>query len=298
MQMNAPTLCLAAGLALAPLAATAQPWSPSQPIRVIVPYAPVGTSDIVARTMSERVRERLGQPFVIENRPGASTQIGTEAVVRSRPDGHTVLIVGNTVNVNPSLFAKLPYDTLKDLEPVTYAVVTPHVLVVHPSLPVTSLKDLLEHARARPGRLSYGSVGNGTSFHLGMEQLKKLSGTFIVHIPYKGMGPVLNDLLANTVQLAFANPPNAVSMIQSGRLRAVAMAHGTRIGLLPEVPTLAEQGFPGFESNSGFLFFAAGGTPPAVLDRLNAEFTAILREPAIREGLGKQGIEVVASSRA
>lgn len=298
MDMKPLPLLIAAGLGLAPLVATAQAWSPSQPIRVIVPYAPVGTSDIVARTMSERVRERLGQPFVIENRPGASTQIGTEAVVRSRPDGHTVLIVANTVNINPSLFPKLPYDTLKDLEPLTYAVVTPHVLVVHPSLPVKNLKELLDHARARPGRLSYGSVGNGTSFHLGMEQLKKLSGTFIVHIPYKGMGPVLNDLLANTVQLAFANPPNAAPMIQAGRLRALAMAHGTRIGLLPDVPTLAEQGFPGFESNSGFIFFAAGGTPANVLDRLNAEFTAILREPAIREGLAKQGIEVVASTRA
>ena len=298
MDMKPLPLLIAAGLGLAPLVATAQAWSPSQPIRVIVPYAPVGTSDIVARTMSERVRERLGQPFVIENRPGTSTQIGTEAVVRSRPDGHTVLIVANTVNINPSLFPKLPYDTLKDLEPLTYAVVTPHVLVVHPSLPVKNLKELLDHARARPGRLSYGSVGNGTSFHLGMEQLKKLSGTFIVHIPYKGMGPVLNDLLANTVQLAFANPPNAAPMIQAGRLRALAMAHGTRIGLLPDVPTLAEQGFPGFESNSGFIFFAAGGTPANVLDRLNAEFTAILREPAIREGLAKQGIEVVASTRA
>lgn len=298
MRMNLRTLSIATGLGLAPLAAAAQSWAPSQPIRVIVPYAPVGTSDIVARTMSERVRERLGQPFVIENRPGASTQIGTEAVARSKPDGHTVLVVGNTVNINPSLYPKLPYDTLKDLEPVTYAVVTPHVLVVHASLPVKSLKDLLDYAKARPGRLSYGSVGNGTSFHLGMEQLKKLSGTYIVHIPYKGMGPVLNDLLANTVQLAFANPPNAASMIQSGRLRAVAMAHGSRIGLLPDVPTLAEQGFPGFESNSGFIFFAAGGTPAPVLDRLNAEFTAILREPAIRDGLARQGIEVVASTRA
>jgi len=296
--MKTPCFLIAASLGLAPLVAAAQPWSPSQPIRVIVPYAPVGTSDIVARTMSERVRERLGQPFVIENRPGASTQIGTEAVVRSRPDGHTVLIVANTVNINPSLFPKLPYDTLKDLEPLTYAVVTPHVLVVHPSLPARNLKELLDHAKAQPGRLSYGSVGNGTSFHLGMEQLKKLSGTFIVHIPYKGMGPVLNDLLANTVQLAFANPPNAAPMIQAGRLRALAMAHGTRIGLLPDVPTLAEQGYPGFESNSGFLFFAAAGTPANVLDRLNAEFTAILREPAIREGLAKQGIEVVASTRA
>lgn len=286
-------LCvLAAGTAFA------QPWSPTHPIRVIVPYAPVGTSDIIARTMSDRVRERLGQPFVIENRPGASTQIGTDIVAKSRPDGHTLLIVANTFNVNPSLFAKLPYDPLKDLEPITYAGVTPHVLLVNPALPVNNLKELLAHARANPGRLSYGSVGNGTSFHLGMEQLKKLSGTFIVHIPYKGMGPVLTDLLANHVQLAFANPPNAAGFIQSGKLRAVAMAHTSRLAQFPDIPTVAEQGFPGFESNSGFMFFAAGGTPANILDRLNAEFVAILREPAVAQALRPQGLEIPATSRA
>jgi tripartite-type tricarboxylate transporter receptor subunit TctC len=219
-------------------------------------------------------------------------------VVRAKPDGHTLLIVANTFNVNPSLFPKLPYDSLKDLEPVTYAGVTPHVLVVHPSLPVKNLKELLDYAKARPGRLSYGSVGNGTSFHLGMEQLKKLSGTFIVHIPYKGMGPVLNDLLGNSVQLAFANPPNAAPMISSGRLRAVAIAHPTRISQLPDVPTLAEQGFPGFESNSGFIYLAPGGTPANILDRLNAEFVAVLRDPAVQDTLTKQGVEVMATSRA
>ena len=285
-------------LALAAGAAGAQQWSPAQPIRVIVPYAPVGTSDIIARTMSDRVRERLGQPFVIETRPGASTQIGTDLVAKSKPDGHTLLIVANTFNVNPSLFAKLPYDSLKDLEPITYAGVTPHVLVVNPALPANNLKDLLAHARANPGRLSYGSVGNGTSFHLGMEQLKKLSGSFIVHIPYKGMGPVLTDLLSNNVQLAFANPPNAAGFIQSGKLRAVAIAHTTRLAQYPDVPTVAEQGYPGFESNSGFMYFAAGGTPANILDRLNAEFVAILREPAVAESLRKQGIEIPATSRA
>ncbi|MSQ53802.1 MAG: tripartite tricarboxylate transporter substrate binding protein [Betaproteobacteria bacterium] len=292
------TFVVLAAALLAAVPSQAQQWSPSQPIRVIVPYAPVGTSDIIARSMSERVRERLGQPLVIENRPGASTQIGTEAVAKSRPDGHTLLIVANTFNVNPSLFAKLPYDSLKDLEPVTYAGVTPHVLVVHPSIPAKDLKELLDYVRARPGRLSYGSVGNGTSFHLGMEQLKKLSGTFIVHIPYKGMGPVLTDLLSNTVQLAFANPPNAAGFIASGRLRAVALAHASRLPQLPDVPTIAEQGFPGFESNSGFIYLAAGGTPAAILDRLNAEFVAILKEFAVREVLTKQGVEIMATSRA
>jgi tripartite-type tricarboxylate transporter receptor subunit TctC len=287
---------IATGLAAGEVAA--QAWSPTQPIRVIVPYAPVGTSDIIARIMGDRMRERTGQPFVIENKPGASTQIGTELVARAKPDGHTLLIVANTFAVNPSLFPKLPYDPLKDLAPVTYAGVTPHTLVVHPSLPVKNLKELLDYARARPGQLSYGSVGNGTSFHLGMEELKKRSGTFIVHIPYRGMGQVLTDVMSNQVQLAFANTPNAVPLVQSGKLRAIAVAHPTRVPQLPDVPTVAEQGFPGFESNSWFVFFAPGGTPPNVLDRLNAEFVAILKEDAVRKNLTEQGVEIMASSRA
>lgn len=293
---------LFAGLAALLLAFGALPahaqWSPTQPIRVIIPYAPVGTSDIIARTLSDRLRERLGQPIVIENRAGASTQIGTEAVAKSKPDGHTLLLVANTFAVNPSLFPKLPYDSLKDLEPITYAGVTPHTLVIHPSIPANNLKELLAYAKARPGKLSYGSVGNGTSFHLGMEILKKQAGVFIVHIPYRGMGPVLTDLLSHQIDLAFANTPNAVPYVQSGKLRAVAVAHPTRVAQLPDVPTVAEQGFPGFESNSWFVFFAAGGTPPQILDRLNAEITAALKEPAINKALTEQGVEVMATSRA
>lgn len=292
------TAALALAVGFASPGAKAQAWVPSQPIRVIIPYAPVGTSDIIARTMSDRVRERLGQPFVIENRPGASTQIGTEAVVRAKPDGHTLLLVANTFAVNPSLFPKLPYDSLKALEPVTYAGVTPHLLVVHPSLPIRSVKELIEFARARPGQLSYGSVGNGTSFHLGMEQLKKLSNTFIVHIPYKGMGPVLTDLMANTVQLSFGNPPNAAPLVQAGKLRAIGLAHEKRLAQFPDVPTIAEQGFPGFASNSWYIFFAPAETPAHVLDRLNEAFVAVLREPAINDALTKQAVEVTATSRA
>lgn len=279
-------------------AAIAQAWTPNAPIRVIVPYAPIGTSDIISRVMSDRVKERLGQPFVIENRAGASTQIGTEAVVRAKPDGQTLLIVANTFAVNPSLFPKLPYDSLKDLEPITYAGVTPHTLVVHPSVPAKNLKELVEYLRARPGKLSYGSVGNGTSFHLGMEELKKRTGTFVVHIPYKGMGQVLADVMADTVQLAFANTPNAVPLIRAGKIRAIALAHPERVPQLPEVPTLAEQGQPGFTSNSWYVFFAPAGTPPAILDRLNTEFVAILNEPAVKKNLTDQGVEIMATSRA
>jgi tripartite-type tricarboxylate transporter receptor subunit TctC len=289
-------LAFVAALTIAGTAA-AQDWRPSQPIRVIIPYAPVGTSDIIARVMSDRVRERLGQPFVIENRAGASTQIGTEIVVRAKPDGQTLLIVANTLAVNPSLFPKLPYDTLKDLEPITYAGVTPHTLLVHPSVPARSLKELLDYARERPGQLSYGSVGNGTSFHLGMEQLKKLSNTQIVHIPYKGMGPVVADLLGGQIQLAFVNTPQAVPLVQGAKARAIAVAHPQRVAQFPELPTIDELGYKGFESNSWFVFFAPAGTPAPILDRLNAEFVAILREPAVAQTLTQQGVEIMATTR-
>jgi tripartite-type tricarboxylate transporter receptor subunit TctC len=289
---------VAAAVGLTSLPAAAQQWSPTQSIRVVIPYAVGGTSDIIARIMSEPLRERLGQSLVLENRGGGATQIGTSMVAKSNPDGHTILLVANTFNINPSLFSKLPYDSLKDLAPITYAGVTPHTIVVNNALPVTNLKELLELARKRPNELSYGSVGNGTSFHLGTEELKKLSGTSMVHVPYKGMGQVLTDLMGSNIQLAFANTPNAAPLVKEGKLRAIAVAHPTRVHQLPDVPSVAEQGFPGFSSNSGFMFLAAGGTPPAILDRLNAEFVAVLKLPAVRDGLTKQGVEVRATTRA
>ncbi len=282
---------------LLPGAALAQQWAPTQPIRVLIPYAPIGTSDIIGRLMSDRVAARLGQPFILENRPGGSTQIATEIVAKSKPDGHTLLLVANTFMVNPALFAKLPYDSDKDLAAVTYAGVTPHTLVVHPSLPVKNLREFVAYGKANPGRLSYGSVGNGTSFHLGMEMLKKQAGIFVVHIPYKGMGPVLTDLLSNQIQVAFANTPNAVPHVQAGKLRAIAMAHPSRMPQLPDVATIDEQGIKGFESNSAYIFLAPGATPVAILERLNAEFAGVLNEPAIRGELTRQGVEVMASSR-
>ncbi len=235
---------------------------------------------------------------MIENRRGASTQIGTAAVAKAPPDGHTLLLVANTFAINPSLYASLPYDSAKDLAPVTYAGVTPHTLLVNPSLPVKDLKEFIAYAKSHPGRLSYGSVGNGTSFHLGMEELKKRHGVFLVHIPYKGMGQVLNDLLGGQVQVALANTPNAVPLVESGKLRAIGMAHRTRMAQLPDVPTLAEQGMPGFESNSWFVFFAPGGTPVGTLDRLSEGLVAILKEPAIAATLTRQGVEVMAQGRA
>lgn len=280
------------------IAPAAAQWKPTQPIRVIIPYAAGGTSDIVARTMSEPVAERLGQPFLIDNRGGGATQIGTSAVAKSAPDGHTILLVANTFMINPSLFKSLPYDSQKDLTPITYAGVTPHTIVVNNDLPAKNLKELLDLARAKPGTINYGSVGNGTSFHLGTEELKKLSNTNMVHVPYKGMGQVLTDVIPGNIQMAFANTPNAAPLVKDGKLRAVAVAHPTRVHQLPDVPTVTEQGFPGFESNSGFIYFAPGGTPPEVLDRLNAVFVEVLNLPAVKEALTKQGVEVMATTRA
>lgn len=290
----AATLLSLAGF-VAPAAAQ---WSPTQPIRVIIPYAAGGTSDIIARGMSEAVSQRLGQPFLIENRGGGATQLGTNAVAKAAPDGHTILLVGNTISINPSLFKTLPYDTLKDLAPITYAGVTPHTIVVNPDVPAKTLKELLDLARAKPGTVNYGSVGIGTSFHLGTEELKKLSGTDMVHVPYKGMGQVLTDLISGNIQMAFGNTPNAAPLVQAGKLRAIAVAHPSRVNQLPDVPTVGEQGFPGFESNSGFIYFAPGGTPPEVLDRLNAVFVEVLNLPAVKDALRKQGVEVMATTRA
>ena len=299
LSLTRSAAALAAALAAFACAAPASAqWKPTQPIRVIIPYAAGGTSDIIARTMSEPVSQRLGQPFTIENRGGGATQIGTGAVAKADPDGHTILLVANTFMINPSLFKTLPYDSLKDLTPITYAGVTPHTVLVTNDLPAKNLKELLDLAKAKPGTINYGSVGNGTSFHLGTEELKKLSGTNMVHVPYKGMGQVLTDLIPGTIQMAFANTPNAAPLVKEGKLRAIAVAHPQRVAQLPDVPTVAEQGFPGFESNSGFIYFAPGATPPAVLDRLNAVFVEVLNLPEVKAALTKQGVEVKATSRA
>ncbi|GKT19079.1 tripartite tricarboxylate transporter substrate binding protein [Acidovorax sp. SUPP2522] len=286
-----------AALTLLPSMTRAHTWAPTQPIRVIIPYGAGGTADIMVRVLVEGARQRLGQPFVLDNRAGAATQIGTGAVVNAKPDGHTLLLVSNTVTINPSLFAKLPYDTLKDLEPITYAGVTPHTLVVNNDLPVHSLKELIAYAKARPGQLSYGSVGNGTSFHLGMEELKKRSGLYMVHVPYRGMSAVLTDVMGNSVQLAFANTPSAAPLVKSGKLRAIAVAHPKRVAQLPDVMTIAEQGYPDFASNSTFIFFAPRATTPEILDRLNDQIVSMLHEPAIRDTLTERGIEVFGTNR-
>ncbi|MFA7667272.1 MAG: tripartite tricarboxylate transporter substrate binding protein [Burkholderiaceae bacterium] len=285
------------GLAALPVVA-AQPWMPNRPVQIILPYTAGGTSDIVSRGMAERLQERFRESFIVDYRPGGATQIGSNLVAKSKPDGHTILFAANTFMINPSLFKQLPYDTLKDFEPITYAGLTPHTLVVSPNLPINTLQELVDYSKTHPGKLAYGSVGNGTSFHLGTEELKKVSGLDAVHVPYKGMSQVLSDVMGNNIDFALANTPSVVPLVQSGKLRAIAIAHPTRIAQLPDVPTVSEQGYPGYASSSAFLYLVAGGTPVEILDRLNEEFVAVLREPSVQKLFSEQGIEVKGTTRA
>lgn len=297
MALNVVRLAATALLSVGIVSSAAAEWVPTKPIRVIIPYAAGGTGDTIARTMSDHVNARLGQPLLVDNRGGGATQIGTSAVAKAEPDGQTILLVANTFLINPGLFKSLPYDSVRDFAPITYAGVTPHVVVVNNDVPAKTLKEFLDFARSKPGQINYASAGTGSSFHLGTEELKKLSGVDMVHVPYKGP-QFLTDLIAGSIQMAFANATSAVPLIKDGKIRAIAVAHPTRIKELPDVPTVAEQGFPGFESNSGFLFIAPGGTPPEVLDRLNAVFVEVLNLPQVREALNKFGIEIMATSRS
>jgi len=297
MTLNIVRLAAAALLSVGIVSSAAAEWMPTKPIRVIIPYAAGGTGDTIARTMSDHVSARLGQPLLVDNRGGGATQIGTSAVAKAEPDGQTILLVANTFLINPGLFKSLPYDSVRDFAPITYAGVTPHVVVINNDVPAKTLKEFLDLARSKPGQISYASAGTGSSFHLGTEELKKLSGVDMVHVPYKGP-QFLTDLIAGSIQMAFANATSAVPLVKTGKIRALAVAYPARIKELPDVPTVAEQGYPGFESNSGFLFIAHGRTPPEVLDRLNGVFVEVLNLPEVREAMTKFGVEVMATSRS
>jgi tripartite-type tricarboxylate transporter receptor subunit TctC len=283
-------LCLA--LMASALAANvlAQAW-PAKPVRVVVAFTAGGTTDILARGVGQQLTEKLKQPFVIDNRPGAGGNLGTELVVRSPPDGYT-LLVGSVgpIAVNPSLFAKLGYNPLTDLVPIVQIAEVPNVLVVTPSLPVKTFDDFLAYAKANPGKLNYASTGIGTSAHLSGFVLGKRAGIEATHVPYKG-ADALRDLLAGRVQYMFATIPSVKAQIDAGTLRAVAVSSAKRSRSLPEVPTVAERGFPGFEAGSWFGFFAPKGTPQEVVDTLNRSVNEIIEVPAMQAQLIKEGAD-------
>ena len=270
-------------------AAVAQSF-PSRPIRIVVPFPAGGTTDVLARAAAQKLTETLGQPAVVDNRPGAGGNIGAELVAKSAPDGYTLLMgtVG-THAINPGLYPKLPYDHVKDFAPVILVAGVPNVLVINPALPVNSVQELIAYAKANPGKLNFASSGNGTSIHLSAELFKTMAGVQMTHVPYKGSAPALQDLVGGQVQLMFDNLPSSLALIKGGKLKALAVTSGARAAALPDVPTLAESGLPGFEASSWFGLLAPTGTPSSVIAKLNGEIAKWLATPEAKEKLLAQG---------
>lgn len=287
---------LGALLLSAALPATAQNY-PTRAVRIVAPFPPGGGLDLVARALGQRLSAALGQPVIIDNRAGADGMIGTEQVARATPDGYTLLISSTgPMVINPALNLKMPYDTLRDFAPVTLVVVQPMCLVVHPSLPVRSVRDLVMLTKARPGQLNYGSGGIGNGAHLAVELFKTATGADIVHVPYKGAAPAVVDLLAGQVQLMLNSIPVLLPHIRAGKLRPLAVGAENRMTILPDVPTMREAGVAKFDANSWYGFFAPAGTPRDVVARLNAESARILRGQEMREFLLPQGAEPIGNT--
>jgi tripartite-type tricarboxylate transporter receptor subunit TctC len=295
--MQATRLVLAAAAVFAVLAgagaANAQTY-PVKPIRLIVPFAPGGATDILARLIGQKLTEAWGQQVVVENRPGGGTIIGTDLVAKSPPDGYTLLMVSTSTVTAPTLLPKLPYDTLRDLAPVIQLVSSPNVLAVHPSLPAKSVRELIGLARARPNQVAFGSGGNGTSTHLGGEILRLMAGVGMVHVPYKGAAPSTIAVLSGEVSWQFSAILSTVPYLKAGRLRALAVSSANRSSVLPDVPPVADT-LPGFEASPWTGVSAPGGTPKDLIARLNQEIARGLNTPDTRERLARDGNDVVAA---
>src|SRR5229473_8576428 len=292
-----PRSLLALGLLCCGALAQAQSPFPSKAIRVIVTSPSGGANDILNRTLGAKLSESIGQPVLIDNKPGASGFVAAEMVAKAPADGYTLLgATEATLVSNPLFFKKVPYDTQRDFAPVTMAVEVNYVLLVHPSVPATSVEELIALARAKPGQLNYASSGNGSAFHLGMEMFKRMAGVDIVHVPFKGSALSVNAMLTGEVQIMLNGTPNGVPLAKSGKLRALAVAGARRSPLAPELPTIAESGLPGFELIGWFGTVAPYGTPAPVIAKLNSEYLRALHAPEVRERLEGFGFEVVGNT--
>ena len=291
---RAATLALGASLALAAPIAGAQAW-PSKPVKIVVTFPTGGAPDILARLFSEKAQ--LGQPVIVDNKPGAGGNIGADIVAKSAPDGYTIVMgtVG-THSINGSVFAKMPYDMVKDFAPVSLIASTPNLLVVNNDLPVKTVQDLIAHAKANPDKLSFGSPGIGTSVHVSGELFKSVAGVKMTHVPYKGRQFAIPDLIGGQIQLMFDNMPSALPMAREGKIRAVAQTGAKRSPAAPDVPTVAESGLPGFEATSWFALFAPAGTPKEIVDRIAAEAQRIYKLPEVAERLAKLGLDPILST--
>ena len=259
---------------------------PSRPIKLLVPFTPGGGTDLLARIVAQKMSENMGQPIVVENKPGGNTLVATEALVRAAPDGYTLLMQTNNLTANPTLYkGKIDFDTVKDITPVAMVAGNPHVLVVNPSLPAKNLKEYIALAKAKPGSITFASAGSGTVNHLSGELLKELAGIDILHIPYKGSGSVMPDLLSGQVNSLFAAMPTVTGFIKEGKLRAIAVTTPQRFKGLPDVPTIAEQGYPGYDFSSWFGIIAPANTPKPIVDRLAAEVSKALKDPGVIDRL-------------
>jgi tripartite-type tricarboxylate transporter receptor subunit TctC len=290
------TVAAAALCATSMLVDAAQPY-PSRPIRIVVAYTPAGTTDILARIVGQKMNEAWGQPVIIDNRPGANGNIGTEYAARTQPDGHTFLMTtAGPHGINPSLYRKLGYDAVKDFSAVSLVALVPNILVVNVSLPVKDVKGFIAHAKANPGKLSYGSPGAGSTAHLSMELFKSMTGTNLVHVPYKGSAGVLTDVMSGQIAATMDNMPAYLPQVKAGKIRALAVSDAKRSPAVPDLPTVAEAGVPGYAASAWFGLVAPAATPKDVIAKLSAETARILQMPDVKARLADLGADAVGST--
>ena len=295
MKMLMPVALLAASLLSPPVqAATA---FPNKPIRIIVAYTPAGTTDILARAIGPKISETWGQPVIIDNRAGAAGNIGTEVAARATPDGHTLLMgTAGTHGINVSLYRKLSWHPVNDFAPVSLSAMVPNIMVVNNALPVKNVREFVAHVKANPGKLSYGSPGNGSTAHLSMELFKSMTGSTIVHIPYKGSAGVLTDVMGGQIAVTIDNMPPYIPQVKAGKIRALAVSTGKRSSAMPDLPTIAEAGVPGYEAGAWFGLLAPAGTPKPIVAQLSAESARIIKLPDVSKRVSELGADPVGST--
>ena len=295
MKLLMPVALLAASLLSLPVqAATA---FPNKPIRIIVAYTPAGTTDILARAIGQKMSETWGQPVIIDNRAGAAGNIGTEVAARATPDGHTLLMgTAGTHGINVSLYRKLSWHPVNDFAPVSLSAMVPNIMGVNNALPVKNVREFVAYAKANPGKLSYGSPGNGSTAHLSMELFKSMTGSTIVHIPYKGSAGVLTDVMGGQIAVTIDNMPPYIPQVKAGKIRALAVSTGKRSSAMPDLPTIAEAGVPGYEAGAWFGLLAPAGTPKPIVAQLSAESARIIKLPDVSKRVSELGADPVGST--
>lgn len=297
MKLSHLIVALLSGLLLPVTQAQAQDY-PNKPIRIVVPFPAGGTTDIITRAVAQKLAEEWKQAVVVDNRPGGGANIGADHVVRSAPDGYTLLMASTAHSINASLYPKITYDPLKDFTPIALIAVTAQVLVVHPSVPVNNVRELIDYLKAQTNPVSYSSAGNGSQPHLSTELFKMMTGTKMLHVPYKGGPQAMTDLIAGHVQVSLATAPSAVQNVKTGKIKALGVSTRQRIPALPDVPTIADSGLPGYEASGYFGLVGPPQLPAAIVNKLNAALVRIVRDPAMSKYLSEQGADPYTSTPA